>query len=69
MEDIELDKILIGSCTNARIEDLRAAAAIIEGKKIAPNLKRAMVVPGSGLVKKQAESEGLDKTFVDAAFE
>ena len=69
MEDIELDKIFIGSCTNARIEDLRAAARTVEGKKIAPNLKRAMVVPGSGLVKKQAESEGLDKIFLDAGFE
>ena len=69
MEDVELDKVFIGSCTNARIEDLRAAAKIINGKKIAPNLKRAMVVPGSGLVKKQAESEGLDKIFLDAGFE
>lgn len=69
MEDVELDKIFIGSCTNARIEDLREAAKIINGKKIAPNLKRAMVVPGSGLVKKQAESEGLDKVFLDAGFE
>ncbi len=69
MEDIELDKIFIGSCTNARIEDLRAAARVVEGKKIAPNLKRAMVVPGSGLVKNQAEAEGLDKVFVDAGFE
>ncbi|KAL8914533.1 MAG: hypothetical protein Q9171_000886 [Xanthocarpia ochracea] len=69
MEDIELDKIFIGSCTNARIEDLRAAARILKGKKIAPNLKRAMVVPGSGLVKKQAEAEGLDKIFQEAGFE
>lgn len=69
MEDIELDKIFIGSCTNARIEDLRAAAQIIRGKKIAMNLKRAMVVPGSGLVKDQAESEGLDRVFIDAGFE
>ena len=69
MQDIELDKVFIGSCTNARIEDLRAAARVLDGKKIAPNLKRAMVVPGSGLVKKQAESEGLDKIFVDAGFE
>lgn len=69
MEDIELDKIFIGSCTNARIEDLRAAAQIIRGKKTARNLKRAMVVPGSGLVKEQAESEGLDRIFVDAGFE
>ena len=69
MEDIELDKVFIGSCTNARIEDLRAAARIVEGRKIAPNLKRAMIVPGSGLVKQQAEAEGLDKIFVDAGFE
>ena len=69
MEDIEIDKVFIGSCTNSRIEDLRAAALIVDGKKIAPRLKRAMVVPGSGLVKKQAESEGLDKIFVDAGFE
>ena len=69
MEDVELDKVFIGSCTNARIEDLRAAARIVEGQKIAPNLKRAMIVPGSGLVKQQAEAEGLDKTFVDAGFE
>ena len=69
MEDIELDKIFIGSCTNARIEDLRAAAKIVEGKKVAANLKRAMVVPGSGNVKAQAEREGLDKIFVDAGFE
>jgi len=69
MEDIELDKIFIGSCTNSRIEDLRAAAKVVEGKKIAPNLKRAMVVPGSGNVKAQAEREGLDKIFTDAGFE
>ncbi|KAJ9609450.1 3-isopropylmalate dehydratase [Cladophialophora chaetospira] len=69
MEDIELDKIFIGSCTNARIEDLRAAAKIVDGKKVASNIKRAMVVPGSGNVKNQAEREGLDKIFVDAGFE
>ena len=69
MQDIELDKIFIGSCTNSRIEDLRSAARIVEGKKVASNLKRAMVVPGSGLIKKQAESEGLDKIFLDAGFE
>ena len=68
MQDIVLDKVFIGSCTNARVEDLRAAANVINGKKVAPNLKRAMVVPGSGLVKKQAESEGLDKIFEDAGF-
>lgn len=69
MEDVVLDKVFIGSCTNARIEDLRAAAHVVEGKKVAENIKRAMVVPGSGLVKKQAEDEGLDKIFVDAGFE
>lgn len=69
MQDIVLDKIFIGSCTNSRMEDLRAVAKIVEGKKLAPNLKRAMVVPGSGLVKKQAEEEGLDKIFTDAGFE
>ena len=69
MQDIELDKIFIGSCTNGRIEDLRAVAHIVRGKKVALNLKRAMIVPGSGLVKRQAESEGLDKIFEDAGFE
>ena len=69
MEDIELDKVFIGSCTNARIEDLRAAAQIVEGKTVASNLERAMIVPGSGLVKERAESEGLDKIFVNAGFE
>ncbi|KAL8670760.1 MAG: hypothetical protein Q9168_004721 [Polycauliona sp. 1 TL-2023] len=69
MEDVELDKVFIGSCTNARIEDLRAAAGILQGRKIAANLKRAMVVPGSGLVKKQAEAEGLDRIFLEAGFE
>jgi 3-isopropylmalate dehydratase large subunit/3-isopropylmalate dehydratase small subunit len=69
MKEIVLDKIFIGSCTNSRIEDLRAAAKIVEGKKIASSLKRAMVVPGSGLVKKQAESEGIDKIFTDSGFE
>ncbi|KAM5465638.1 3-isopropylmalate dehydratase [Microsporum audouinii] len=69
MEDIPIDKVFIGSCTNARIEDLRVAAHIVEDKKIASNIMRAMVVPGSGLVKRQAESEGLDKIFIDAGFE
>ena len=69
MEGIELDKIFIGSCTNARNEDLRAAARIHDGKRIAPKLKRAMVIPGSGLVKKQAESKGLDRIFMGAGFE
>ena len=67
--DISLDKIFIGSCTNSRIEDLRAAATIVKNKKIAQNIKLALVVPGSGLVKLQAEKEGLDKIFVDAGFE
>jgi 3-isopropylmalate dehydratase len=69
MEDIELDKVFIGSCTNARIEDLRAAANVVKGRKVAPNIKRAMIVPGSGLVKRQAEAEGLDKIFEEAGFE
>ncbi|KAK3114198.1 3-isopropylmalate dehydratase, partial [Teratosphaeriaceae sp. CCFEE 6253] len=69
MTDIILDKVFIGSCTNSRIEDLRTAAHIVKGQRVAPNLKRAMIVPGSGLVKKQAESEGLDKIFIDAGFE
>lgn len=67
--DIYLDKIFIGSCTNSRIEDLRAAAVVIDGKKIAANIKQALVVPGSGLVKQQAEQEGLDKIFIQAGFE
>ncbi|HNQ92703.1 MAG TPA: aconitase family protein, partial [Alphaproteobacteria bacterium] len=68
LTDVEIDKVFIGSCTNARIEDLRAAAAIIKNKKVAPNVQ-AMVVPGSGLVKEQAETEGLDKIFLEAGFE
>ncbi len=67
--DIRPDKVFIGSCTNSRIEDLREAAVIVEVKKIAENIKLAMVVPGSGLVKKQAEEEGLDKIFISAGFE
>lgn len=69
MQEVQVDKVFIGSCTNARIEDLRLAARVVEGKKIAPNIKRAMIVPGSGLVKKQAEAEGLDRIFSDAGFE
>ncbi|HSR44806.1 MAG TPA: 3-isopropylmalate dehydratase large subunit [Acidimicrobiia bacterium] len=65
---IELDKVFLGSCTNGRIEDLRAAAGVIEGKHVAPNVS-AIVVPGSGLVKLQAESEGLDRIFIEAGFE
>jgi 3-isopropylmalate dehydratase len=66
---IPIDKVFIGSCTNARIEDLRAAARVVKGKKKAANVKRCLVVPGSGLVKKQAEKEGLDKIFLAADFE
>ena len=67
--DIKLDRIFIGSCTNARIEDLRAAAAIVEGKALAANVKEAIVVPGSGLVKQQAEDEGLADIFKSAGFQ
>jgi len=67
--EVSLDKIFIGSCTNGRIEDLRAAASVARGRKVADNIKLAMVVPGSGLVKQQAESEGLDKIFIEAGFE
>jgi 3-isopropylmalate/(R)-2-methylmalate dehydratase large subunit len=67
--DIFLDKIFIGSCTNSRIEDLRAAAEVVKGKQVASNIKLAMVVPGSGLVKSMAEQEGLDKIFLEAGFE
>ena len=69
ISDIKLDKVFIGSCTNSRIEDLRAAAGVIRGRKVADNIKLAMVVPGSGLVKVQAEQEGLDKIFTEAGFE
>ena len=67
--DIQLDRVFIGSCTNSRVEDLRQAAAAIKGGKVASTLKQALVVPGSGLVKQQAEQEGLDKIFIDAGFE
>ncbi|VAX11148.1 3-isopropylmalate dehydratase large subunit [hydrothermal vent metagenome] len=67
--DIPIDKAFIGSCTNSRIEDLRAAAVIAKGRKVADNVSLALVVPGSGLVKKQAEEEGLDKVFIEAGFE
>jgi 3-isopropylmalate/(R)-2-methylmalate dehydratase large subunit len=67
--DIFLDKIFIGSCTNSRIEDLRAAAEVVKGKQVASNIKLALVVPGSGLVKSMAEQEGLDKIFLEAGFE
>ena len=66
--DIKIDKVFIGSCTNGRIEDLRSAASIMKGKKLAEHVS-ALVVPGSGLVKEQAESEGLDKVFIEAGAE
>ena len=69
MSDIAIDKVFIGSCTNSRIEDLRAAAKVVRGKHIAKNVKLALVVPGSGLVKAQAEKEGLDRVFKDSGFE
>jgi len=67
--DIRLDKVFLGSCTNSRIEDLRAAAQVVKGRKVAANIKQAMVVPGSGLVKRQAEAEGIDQIFIEAGFE
>jgi 3-isopropylmalate/(R)-2-methylmalate dehydratase large subunit len=69
IREIRLDKVFIGSCTNSRIEDLRAAAAVVKGRSVASNIKLALVVPGSGLVKAQAEQEGLDKVFRAAGFE
>jgi 3-isopropylmalate/(R)-2-methylmalate dehydratase large subunit len=68
LSDIAVDRVFLGSCTNARIEDLRAAAAVIDGRRVAPSV-RAMVVPGSMQVKAQAEREGLDRVFRDAGFE
>lgn len=69
ISDITIDKVFIGSCTNSRIEDLRSAAQVVRGRRVADNVKLAMVVPGSGLVKQQAEEEGLDKIFLEAGFE
>ncbi|MBF0256812.1 MAG: 3-isopropylmalate dehydratase large subunit, partial [Gammaproteobacteria bacterium] len=69
ISEIRLDKVFIGSCTNSRIEDLRAAAELVKGRKLAANIQQALVVPGSGLVKQQAEREGLDQIFRDAGFE
>ncbi len=69
MSDVVPDRVFIGSCTNSRIEDLRAAAAVANGRKVSPKVKQAMVVPGSGLVKQQAEAEGLHKIFIEAGFE
>jgi 3-isopropylmalate/(R)-2-methylmalate dehydratase large subunit len=69
MTDIHLDRVFIGSCTNSRIEDMRAAAAVVKGRKKADSIKEAIVVPGSGVVKEQAEAEGLDKIFTEAGLE
>ncbi len=69
IQSVKIDKVFIGSCTNGRIEDLREAAAVLKGRHIAPNVKLAMIVPGSGLVKRQAEAEGLDKIFIAAGCE
>lgn len=69
INQVKIDKVFIGSCTNSRLEDLQAAAGVIKGRKVADNVKLAMVVPGSGLVKQRAEEAGLDKIFIDAGFE
>jgi 3-isopropylmalate/(R)-2-methylmalate dehydratase large subunit len=69
ISEIKVDKVFIGSCTNSRIEDLRAAAQVAKGKKKAASVRQVLVVPGSGIVKRQAEAEGLDKVFIDAGFE
>ena len=69
IQDIRLDRVFIGSCTNSRIEDLRAAAAVVKGRKVAANIREALVVPGSGVVKAQAEREGLDKVFIEAGLQ
>ncbi len=69
ISQIKIDKVFIGSCTNSRIEDLRVAASVVRGRRLADNVKLALVVPGSGLVKRQAEAEGLDKIFIAAGFE
>jgi 3-isopropylmalate/(R)-2-methylmalate dehydratase large subunit len=69
LRDVAVENIFIGSCTNSRIEDLRAAAAVAKGRHVAPNIRQALVVPGSGLVKRQAEEEGLDRIFTEAGFD
>jgi len=69
ISEIAVDQVFIGSCTNSRIEDLREAAVVARGRSKAANVRRVLVVPGSGLVKRQAEAEGLDKIFIDAGFE
>jgi 3-isopropylmalate/(R)-2-methylmalate dehydratase large subunit len=69
MQDVSVEHVFIGSCTNSRIEDLRAAAAVAKGRHVAGNIRQALIVPGSGLVKRQAEAEGLDRVFIEAGFE
>ena len=69
MQDVAVEHVFIGSCTNSRIEDLRAAAAVVQGRHVADRIRQALIVPGSGLVKRQAEAEGLDRIFTDAGFE
>jgi 3-isopropylmalate/(R)-2-methylmalate dehydratase large subunit len=69
MQDVPVEHIFIGSCTNSRIEDLRAAAAVVRGRRVADGIRQALVVPGSGLVKRQAEREGLDRIFIEAGFQ
>ncbi|MDH5473378.1 MAG: aconitase family protein, partial [Gammaproteobacteria bacterium] len=69
INEITIDKVFIGSCTNSRLEDLQQAAEVIKGRKVAANVKQALVVPGSGLIKQQAEQDGLDKIFIEAGFE
>ena len=68
IQDIKLDRVFIGSCTNSRIEDLREAAAVVKGRRVASNIREALIVPGSGLVKRQAEAEGLATIFIEAGF-
>src|SRR3546814_20301741 len=69
LRDVPVQHIFIGSCTNSRIEDLRAAAEVVRGRRVADGIRQALVVPGSGLVKRQAEAEGLDRIFTEAGFE
>ena len=69
LSDLDFDKVFIGSCTNSRIEDLREAAEVLKGQKVSENIQEAIVVPGSGMVKEQAEKEGIHKIFIDAGFQ
>ena len=69
LSDLDFDKVFIGSCTNSRIEDLREAAEVLKGQKVSEKIQEAIVVPGSGMVKEQAEKEGIHKIFIDAGFQ